>query len=345
MNELFNKYIKNKVFFISGGTGSFGHAVIKQLLPKNPKKIVIFSRDEKKQFDMRNEFQSPLLQFIIGDVRNYQSIESAMEKVDYVFHAAALKQVPSCEFFPLEAVQTNIIGAENILRSAISHKVKRVVVLSTDKAVYPINAMGMSKALMEKVMVAKARELDEKKHTTTICGVRYGNVLYSRGSVIPFFVEQIKKGEKLSITDPTMTRFLLPLPNAVGLVLYALSKGENGFMYVKKSPACTIETLAQSINKIFSYKKGIQYVGIRSGEKIHETLITSEEFLRAFDVGDYYKIAPEGKHFNYQTYFSEGKSTYKDNLQAYTSGNTQQLSEEQTISLLLSLPEIKEELK
>lgn len=346
MKDSLHTNIGGKVFLITGGTGSFGHAVVKQLLAYKPKKIIIFSRDEKKQFDMRNEFESNLLKFVIGDVRNLQSIESVMEDVDYVFHAAALKQVPSCEFFPIEAVQTNILGADNVLSIAIKHGVKRVVVLSTDKAVYPINAMGMTKAIMEKVMVAKSRELDESESKKTIvCGVRYGNVLYSRGSVIPFFVDQIRKGIKLSVTDPTMTRFLLPLPSAVELVLYALSKGENGFIYVKKSPACTIDILAQSVSKLFTYNKGFQYVGIRAGEKIHETLVTSEEFLRAFDVGEYYKIAPEGKDFSYDPYYKEGKSTNKDKLQSYTSGNTKQLDVIQTTELLSTLPEIQEELK
>jgi UDP-N-acetylglucosamine 4,6-dehydratase/5-epimerase len=342
----YHKFIHNNTFLITGGTGSFGHAVLDALLPYKPKKVIVFSRDEKKQFDMRNEFDSPVLRFVIGDVRNYQSVESVMEGVDYVFHAAALKQVPSCEFFPIEAVQTNVIGADNVLRSAISHNVKRVVVLSTDKSVYPINTMGMTKALMEKVMIAHARELEEydgKK--TTVCGVRYGNVLYSRGSVIPYFVDQIKKGKKLTVTNGVMTRFLLPLPQAVDLVLYAIVSGENGFLYVRKAPACTMQTLATAVCNIFSYTKGIEQVGIRAGEKLHETLVTTEEFLRAFDMGEYYKIRPEGKKFDYETYFSGGKATKVREMVSYTSENTERLNLKQTEKLLLSLPEITQELR
>lgn len=346
MKNDISQHITDRIFLITGGTGSFGHAVVDKLLPYKPKKIIIFSRDEKKQFDMRNEYDSSLLRFVIGDVRNAQSLESAMTGVDYVFHAAALKQVPSCEFFPLESVQTNIIGANNVLESAISHRVKRVVVLSTDKAVYPINAMGMTKALMEKVMEAKARELEEYDgKQTTVCGVRYGNVLYSRGSVIPFFVEQMKRGKKLSVTHRDMTRFLLPLPEAVDLVLYALSAGENGFMYVRKSPACSVGTLAEALCSLFSYTKGIQHVGIRAGEKFHETLVSTEEFLRSYDCGEYYKISPEGKRFDYETYFSGGKTTGASQLQSYTSENTQQLNQKQTAELLSTIPEIRNELK
>jgi UDP-glucose 4-epimerase len=269
-----------------------------------------------------------------------------MEGVDYVFLAAALKQVPSCEFFPMEAVRTNIIGAHNVLEEAITHKVKRVVILSTDKAVYPINAMGMSKALMEKTMVATSRTLSKgKPNSTTLCGVRYGNVLYSRGSVLPFFIDQLKNGEVLTVTNFDMTRFLLPLREAVDLVLYTLAFGENGDMYIRKSPACTLETLAKAVTQLFNHKQGYKAVGIRAGEKMHESLLAKEELMRAVDQGNYYRIPPESQNLDYNKYFFQGDKTNVDKIEAYTSENTDRLNVDQTIELLLTLPEIQQELK
>ncbi|MDP3940679.1 MAG: polysaccharide biosynthesis protein [bacterium] len=338
----YRKYLKGKTILITGGTGSFGNTVVKVLLTMKPRKIIIFSRDEKKQHDMRILYNSPLLKFIIGDVRNRDSVDNAMRGVDYVFHAAALKQVPSCEFFPLEAVRTNILGANNVIESAVAQNVERVVVLSTDKAVYPINAMGMSKALMEKTMVAKAREvLSIRGIRTVLCGVRYGNVMYSRGSVIPHFVGLMERGKKLTVTDYGMTRFLLPLSDAVELVLYALTNGKNGEIYVKKAPAATMETLATALCELFSYTKGIAQVGIRTGEKMHETLITVEELLRAKDLGSYYKVPPETQGLDYNQYFF-GKNKKKQTRIAYTSENTKRLTVKETITLLRTLPEIRE---
>ena len=340
----YRKYLKNKTILITGGTGSFGNTVVKVLLKMKPKKIIIFSRDEKKQHDMRIEYNNPLLKFIIGDVRNRDSVDNAMREVNYVFHAAALKQVPSCEFFPLEAVRTNILGANNVIESAVAHNIERLVVLSTDKAVYPINAMGITKALMEKAMIAKSREVAGMKGTRTVlCGVRYGNVMYSRGSVIPHFIGLMKSGKKLTVTDNAMTRFLLPLSDAVDLVLFALTNGKNGEMYVKKAPAATMEILALALCKLFSYDKGISQVGIRTGEKMHETLITVEELLRAKDLGEYYKIPPETQGLDYNQYF-DGKHGKKQVDSAYTSENTRRLTLKETINLLQTLPEIREEL-
>ncbi|OGE18073.1 hypothetical protein A3F00_02050 [Candidatus Daviesbacteria bacterium RIFCSPHIGHO2_12_FULL_37_11] len=337
--------IKGKVILVTGGTGSFGNAVTSRLLDLNPKRIIIFSRDEKKQHDMRNLYSSPLLKFIIGDVRDKESVSKAMDGVDYIFHAAALKQVPTCEFFPLEAIKTNVLGAHNVVTSAIEHKVKTLVILSTDKAVYPINAMGISKALMEKVMIADARNIGEEKNQfTTLCGTRYGNVLFTRGSVLPFFIEMMKKGESLPLTNGQMTRFLLPLPYSVDLVLYAMTHGNNGDMYVRKAPAATVETLAQAMCKIFDYKKGYKEVGVRAGEKMHETLISEEEMIRAEDQGDYFRIPPESQGLEYQKYFNIGKKIQAQNLEPYTSGNTKRLDVEETIKILLTLPEIQNEL-
>ena len=299
METMYKKQLANKTILITGGTGSFGNTVIKKLLPLKPKRIIVFSRDELKQEEMRNFYKSPLLHFVIGDIRDKESLDKAME-VDYVFHAAAFKQVPMCEIYPLEAIKTNTIGGTNVIRSAIEHKVKRVVVLTTDKAVYPINAMGMSKALMEKFMIAES-----KKTKTILCGVRYGNVLYSRGSVLPFFVSLIKKNKPLEVTDPTMTRFLLTLDDAVNLVLETLINGKSGKIYCRRSPACTIETLAQATCEIINYKKGYKIVGIRTGEKMHETLIADEH-------------------------------------SPFTSENTKRLNVEETKKLLLSLPEIRD---
>lgn len=294
---------KGKTILITGGTGSFGNAVVERLLPLQPKEIIIFSRDEKKQSDMRNKFNNKLLHFVIGDVRDYESIDNAMVGVDYVIHAAALKQVPACEFFPLEAYKTNVTGSWNVFTTAIRYKVKKVIILSTDKAVYPINAYGMSKAMMEKLMIAAS-----KLSKTIFCGVRYGNVMYSRGSVIPFFVSLIKQHKPLQITNPDMTRFLLPLPEAIDLVLETLEKGKRGQMYVRQSSACTILTLAEAISSIFNHEEGYLIVGTRIGEKIHETLIPSED-------------------------------------KPFTSENTKQFNVEEVKQLLLTLPEIQEELK
>ncbi len=344
MENKFKKAIKNKTILITGGTGSFGNSVVGTLLKLKAKEIIIFSRDEKKQFDMRNKFDNPKLRFIIGDVRDKESIDNAMIGVDYVFHAAALKQVPTCEFFPMEAVKTNINGTHNVIGAAIKNNVKRVVVLSTDKAVYPINAIGISKAMMEKVMVAESKNFDRYKEIKTIlCGVRYGNVLYTRGSVLPYFVKLIKLNKKLPVTDFDMTRFLLPLDDAVSLVLYALINGKKGYMYVKKSPACTLETLAKALCEIFKYKKGYYEVGIRAGEKVHETLMTKEELIRAIEKKDYYEIPPESQGLDYNKYFYKGKRVNSKTLEPYTSENTQRLGVRETVYLLLTLAEIKKE--
>ena len=339
------KRIKNSVILVTGGTGSFGNAVVERLLKLSPKKIIIFSRDEKKQHDMRNLYDSPLLKFVIGDVREKDSLNRVMEGVDFVFHAAALKQVPSCEFFPIEAVKTNILGAHNVITNAIEHKVKTLVILSTDKAVYPINAMGMSKAMMEKVMIADSRKIIESNNEhTVLCGTRYGNVLYTRGSVLPFFIEIMKRGEILPVTNSKMTRFLLPLSQSVDLVLYAMINGKNGDMYVRKAPATTIETLAKAMCEIFKYEKGYKEVGVRAGEKMHEVLVSDEEMTRAEDQGDYYRIRSESQGLDYQKYYTIGKKAHTHSG-SFTSANTKQLNLKETIDLLMTLPEIKEELK
>ena len=334
------KHLKGKIILITGGTGSFGNALTDKLLPIGPKKIIIFSRDEKKQEDMRNQYQSSLLRFVIGDVRDKEAVERAVEGVDYIFHAAALKQVPTCEFFPLEAVKTNVLGASNVISLAIKHKVKRLVTLSTDKAVHPINAMGMTKALMEKVMIASSKNIN-----TLLCGVRYGNVMYSRGSVLPYFVSQIHAGEKLRITHPGMTRFLLTLGDAIDLVLYAFAKGERGYMYIRKSPACTIETLAKAMCKIFNFKKGYVEVGIRPGEKLHETLVSSGETQRAFDLENYFAVPPESQGLDYNRYLPSDKKKHIEIPTPFTSENTRRLDVAQTVDLLLTVPEIREERK
>jgi UDP-glucose 4-epimerase len=338
-----NKYpnLNDKIILITGGTGSFGNDTVETILTEsNPKEIRIFSRDEKKQFDMRNRLKSPLLKFLIGDVRDRSSISNAMRGVDFVFHAAALKQIPTCEFFPMEAVKTNILGTNNVLEEAEENNVKKVVVLSTDKAVYPINAMGMTKALLEKIMLAKARNANGG---TIFCGVRYGNVMCSRGSVIPLFMEQMQNNQRLTLTNPDMTRFLLSLPLAVGLVLHALERGENGDILIRKSPASTMGTLAQAMIDIFKYNKGIQVIGIREGEKTHETLVTREELIKAEDVGDFFRIKNFEK-LDYSKFFIEGKISVlpKD---GYTSENTERLSLDETKDLLLSLKEIQSALK
>ncbi len=344
MDKSIERIIKNKTILITGGTGSFGNSVVEKLLKLNVKKIIIFSRDEKKQFDMRNKFDSEKLKFIIGDVRDRETIDSAIKGVDFIFHAAALKQVPTCEFFPMEAVKTNINGTHNLITAAIKNNVKRVVVLSTDKAVYPINAIGISKAMMEKIMIAESKNLIDPKSKTILCGVRYGNVLYTRGSVLPYFVSLINQNKKISVTDYQMTRFLLPLPDAVSLVLYALINGEQGYMYVKKSPACKLRTLADALCQIFEYKKGIFETGIRAGEKMHETLVTREELIRAKELKDYYKIPPESQGLDYNKYLYRGKAVDVEKMQSYTSKNTTILDVDQVAKMLLKIPEIREEL-
>lgn len=332
----------NKVLMITGGTGSFGTKVLKRFLSTNVHEVRIFSRDEKKQEEMRIRLNNDKLKYYIGDVRDYNSIHQAMKGVDYVFHAAALKQVPSCEFYPLEAVKTNALGAENVMNAAIANNVSHVVVLSTDKAVYPINAMGMSKALMEKFMVSKARMQNEGD--TVFCATRYGNVMASRGSVIPLFVSQLKEGKPLTITDPNMTRFLMSLDDSVDLVLYAYEYGQQGDIYVQKAPASTIEDLAQALKEIFDKGNPIQIIGTRHGEKLYESLISREEMARAIDVGCYYRIPSDNRDLNYAKYFSDGEEVIS-HMDDYTSHNTGRLNIEQVKKLLLKLDFIQEELK
>lgn len=332
----------NKVLMITGGTGSFGKKVLKRFLSTNVREIRIFSRDEKKQEEMRIKLNNDKLKFYIGDVRDYDSIHQAMKGVNYVFHAAALKQVPSCEFYPLEAVKSNILGAENVMNAAISNNVERVVVLSTDKAVYPINAMGMSKALMEKCMISKARM--QNKGETIFCATRYGNVMASRGSVIPLFVSQLKEGRALTVTDPKMTRFLMSLDDSVDLVLYAYQHGEQGAIYAQKSPASTVEDLAQALKEIFDSKSAVQIIGTRHGEKLYESLISREEMARVIDLKNYYMIPSDDRDLNYAKYFSDGEEVISQ-LDDYTSHNTEQLNTEQVKELLLNLDYIKKELK
>ena len=332
---------KDKILLITGGTGSFGNAVLKKFLDTDIREIRIFSRDEKKQYDMRLDIQSPKVKFYIGDVRNYDSILSALKGVNYVFHAAALKQVPSCEFYPMEAVLTNVIGTENVLNAATVSYVKRVVVLSTDKAVYPINAMGISKAMAEKLMVAKART--QLENETVFCATRYGNVMASRGSVIPLFVSQIKEGKPLTVTDPNMTRFLMSLEESVNLVLYAFTHGKQGDIFVQKAPASTVADLAEAIKQIFSVQVPVRVIGTRHGEKLYESLISREEMAKAEDMGDYYRIPADNRDLNYAEFFSEGEekiAQYHD----YTSHNTKQLNVEQVKILLLKLDFIREKL-
>ena len=331
----------DKILLITGGTGSFGNAVLKRFLNTDIKEIRIFSRDEKKQDDMRKHYQHTKIKFYIGDVRDIQSIHNAMYNVDYVFHAAALKQVPSCEFFPLEAVKTNILGTDHVLTAAIQAGVKKIICLSTDKAAYPVNAMGISKAMMEKTFIAKSRMVDP--HQTLICGTRYGNVMASRGSVIPLFIEQIKAGKPLTITDPHMTRFMMSLEEAVELVLYAFSHAQNGDIMVQKSPAATIANLAQALLEIFQANNALQIIGTRHGEKMYEVLCTKEEAAKAIDMGHFYRIPADNRDLNYGKYLDEGspKITLTDE---YNSNNTQQLSVADIKVKLLTLPLIQEEL-
>jgi len=326
---------KNKVLLITGGTGSFGNAVLKGFLDSDIAEIRIFSRDEKKQDDMRKRFSNPKLKFYIGDVRDYQSVLNATRGVDYIFHAAALKQVPSCEFHPMEAVKTNVLGTENVLEAAIQNEVKRVVCLSTDKAVYPINAMGISKAMMEKVMVAKSRNVDETK--TVICGTRYGNVMASRGSVIPLFVEQIRADKPLTITDPNMTRFMMTLADAVDLVLYAFEHGNNGDLFVQKAPGATVEVLAKALTQIVGKPDHeINIIGTRHGEKLYEALLSREEMVCAEDLGDYYRVPPDLRDLNYGKYVEQGEEAISV-TEDYNSHNTQRLDVEGMTELLMKL--------
>lgn len=334
--------LKNKILLITGGTGSFGNAVLDRFLKTGVKEIRIFSRDEKKQEDMRIKYKNDKLKFYIGDVRDFNSINSAMIGVDFVFSAAALKQVPSCEFFPIEAVKTNILGTDNTLRASIENGVKKCVVLSTDKAVYPINAMGMSKGLMEKVAIAKSRTVPAGG--TTICCTRYGNVMASRGSVIPLFAQQIHEGAPITVTDPEMTRFMMSLDDAVDLVMYAFEHGLQGDLFVQKSPASTIKMLAEVMKKIFKSNNEIKIIGTRHGEKKYETLVTREEMQKAENLENYYRIPADNRDLNYQKYFTEGKKE-KESITDYNSDNTYQLNEKELEKLLLKLPFIKEELK
>lgn len=331
----------DKVLMITGGTGSFGITVLKRFLQTDVKEIRIFSRDEKKQDDMRRRFNSPKLKFYIGDVRDYDTLNDALKGVDYVFHAAALKQVPSCEFYPMEAVKTNIIGTENVVKAAIVNHVKRVVLLSTDKAVYPVNAMGASKAMAEKVLIAKSRMLSETE--TVLCITRYGNVMASRGSVIPLFVSQLKKQQPMTITDPNMTRFLMSLEESVELVLFAFTNGQQGDIFVQKAPASTIGQLAEAVKEIFGSNSEVEVIGTRHGEKLYESLISREEMAKVEDMGPYYRIPADNRDLNYSQYFSEGMETISRQYD-YTSHNTKRLSVAQVKDLLLSLDYVKEEL-
>lgn len=334
--------IKNKTILITGGTGSFGHELLKTIVDKDFKEVRIFSRDELKQEHMRIELNNPRIKFYIGDVRDRDSVDAAMKGVDLVFHAAALKQVPSCEFFPIQAVMTNILGSHNVVESAIQHKIESVVCLGTDKAVYPINAMGMTKALMEKVAQAACRGLSEKE--TRVSTVRYGNVMCSRGSVIPLFIKQIKERKSITVTDAGMTRFLLPLPEAIKLVLFAFTNAKQGNLFIKKSPACTVGDLAVALKELFKSDVPVKSIGIRHGEKIYETLVTIEELRRAEDMGDYFRVTMDGRDLNYNKYFTEGDKK-EASLSDYTSHNTTRLNVKEVKEMLLKLPYVVSELK
>ena len=336
MENTFNK----KILLITGGTGSFGNAVLARFLPTDIKEIRIFSRDEKKQDDMRQLYKNNKIKYYIGDTRDKRSVDAAMHNVDYVFQAAALKQVPSCEFFPIEAVRTNIMGCENVLDSAVEQGVKNVIVLSTDKAVYPINAMGMSKALSEKVMVAKSRNINGTG--TTFCATRYGNVMASRGSVIPLFIDQIKNKKPITITDPNMSRFMMTLEDAVELVVFAFNNGKQGDLFVQKAPASTIITLAQALKELYNANNPIKIIGTRHGEKVYEVLVNREDMVKAEDMGDFYRIPADTRDLNYERFFSEGKdiSQVKD----YHSHNTKRLNLEETKQLLLKLDIVRKDL-
>ena len=338
---------KGKTLMITGGTGSFGNTVLRRFLETDIGEIRVFSRDEKKQDDMRHEFQQKYpdvadkLKFYIGDVRDLQSVKNAMHGVDYIFHAAALKQVPSCEFFPIEAVKTNVIGTDNVLTAAIDEGVKCVICLSTDKAAYPVNAMGTSKAMMEKVVVAKSRTVSPEK--TKICCTRYGNVLCSRGSVVPLWIDQIREGTPITITEPSMTRFVMSLEEAVDLVLFAFENGESGDILVQKAPACTIEVLAQAVKELFAPETEIKVIGIRHGEKMYETLLTNEECSNAIDMGDFYRVPADKRGLNYDKYFKDG-DTERNTLTEFNSNNTDLWTVEQVKEKLLSLSYIQNEL-
>lgn len=331
----------DKTLLITGGTGTFGNAVLKRFLKTDISEIRVFSRDEKKQEDMRLEYASPKLKFYIGDVRDYDSISAALPGVDYVFHAAALKQVPSCEFYPLEALRTNALGAENVLNASMANGVERAIVLSTDKSVYPINAMGLSKAMMEKLMVAKSRLW--KPGRTILCGTRYGNVMASRGSVIPLFIQQVKEGQPLTVTDPNMTRFMMSIDDAVDLVLFAYEHGNPGDIFVQKAPAATIETLALAVKELFGVSHPIRVIGTRHGEKLFETLLTREERVKAEDLGNYFRVRADNRDLNYNVYFREGLETLSHE-EDYHSHNTQRLDVEGMMALLLELELVQHEL-
>lgn len=335
---MFNK----KVLLITGGTGSFGNAVLRKFLDSDIKEIRILSRDEKKQDDMRQFYNNPKIKYYIGNVRDKRSVDNAMRGVDYIFHASALKQVPSCEFFPIEAVNTNVLGCQNVLDSAIEHNVKKVIVLSTDKAVYPINAMGMSKALSEKVMVAKSRDVTDHGANTIMCGTRYGNVMASRGSVIPLFVNQIKAGKPITITEPAMTRYMMTLEEAVELVVFAFNNGNPGDIFVQKSPAATVETVAKALLELYKSNSEIKIIGVRHGEKIYETLVNREEMAKAEDLENYYRIPADTRDLNYNKFFTEGESNIAT-IEEYTSHNTKQLDLESTKELLLKLSFIRKD--
>ncbi|MFA6571851.1 MAG: polysaccharide biosynthesis protein [Bacteroidota bacterium] len=333
----------DKTLLITGGTGSFGNAVLKRFLDTDIKEIRIFSRDEKKQDDMRHMLNNPKVKFYIGDVRDKRSVDGVMSGVDYIFHAAALKQVPSCEFFPIQAVRTNVFGTENVLDSAIQHGVKNVVVLSTDKAAYPINAMGISKAMMEKVAIAKARSLGDDS-VTTICCTRYGNVMASRGSVIPLWIDQMKSGKDITITDPNMTRYMMTLDDAVDLVLYAFKNGKNGDLFVQKAPAATLEVLAKSLTELYRSNVQIKTIGTRHGEKLYETLVTREEMAKSEDMGNYFRIPADNRDLNYDKYFIEGQEELAT-IEDYHSHNTTQLDVDGMKKLLLKLDIIQQDLE
>tara|TARA_B110000114_G_C15031702_1_gene373208 strand:+ start:216 stop:1235 length:1020 start_codon:yes stop_codon:yes gene_type:complete len=335
--------LENNKLLITGGTGSFGNAFLNKALLENEfSEIRIFSRDEKKQDDLRKRIQNPIVKFYIGDVRDSQSVMNAVKGIDYIFHAAALKQVPSCEFFPIEAVKTNILGTDNVLTAAEQYGVKKVVILSTDKAAYPINAMGMTKALMEKVMIAKSRNLDASK--AIFCGTRYGNVMASRGSVIPLFIDQIKNNKPITITSSQMTRFMMTLDHAVELVLFAFKNGNNGDLFVQKSPAVTIKTLAEALKELYDSSAEVDEIGIRHGEKMYETLVTKEEMMKAEDLGNYFRVRADNRDLNYEKYFSKGIDNNKK-LEEYNSDTTQQLDVNSMKQLLMELPEIQLDLK
>ncbi len=334
--------LRNKILLITGGTGSFGNAVMNRFIHSEIKEIRIFSRDEKKQDDMRHRLNDPKVRFYIGDVRNKRSVDNAMRDVDIVFHAAALKQVPSCEFFPIEAVKTNILGTENVLDSAIEHGIKRLIVLSTDKAVYPINAMGISKAMMEKVMIAKARSLGDDSNTI-FCGTRYGNVMASRGSVIPLFVNQIKGNRDITVTDPNMTRFMMTLENAVELVLYAFEHGNNGDIFVQKASGATMGDLSQALVEMYKSQQQVRVIGTRHGEKLYETLVNREEMAKAIDIGDFFRIPADIRDLNYDKFFTQGKLEVSS-INEYNSHNTNRLTIEEIKELLFKLPLIRKEI-